>query len=200
MDAKSLKKLNRRELLELMVQISEENEALAHENEVLKAELDNRKLSAREVGSLAQAALDANNFFIAAEKSAQLYVENIARMEQETKERCSQLLEEALAESITKRADAGFPSDNLIPASWGAEGNIETQLAQELQQVVSPEAAPLEGIDKVFASDDAGFGQSGEFQDVTDSVQEANQEAITDETNEDSVKEKRGLFGRKKKS
>ena len=204
MDAKSLKKLNRRELLELMVQISEENEALAHENEVLKAEIENRKLSAKEVGSLAQAALDANNFFIAAEKSAKLYLENIARMEQETKERCSKLLEEALADCITKRADAGFSADNLVPPSWGGEGNIETRLAQEVQQVVNPEAVPIEGLDMVFASSDAVLGQSEENQDLTGSEQEANdgenQEVAANEVAAAHAKEKRGLFGRKKKS
>ena len=147
MDAKSLKKLNRRELLELMVQISEENEVLARENEVLKAEIENRKLSAKEIGSLAQASLDANNYFVAAENAAKLYLENIARIEQETKERSSKLLEETLAECINMRAAAGFSADDLVPPAWGAEGAIETRLAQEEQQRAAESAALKQQIE-----------------------------------------------------
>ena len=147
MDAKSLKKLNRRELLELMVQISEENEVLARENEVLKAEIENRKLSAKEIGSLAQASLDANNYFVAAENAAKLYLENIARIEQETKERSSKLLEETLAECINMRAAAGFSADDLVPPTWGTEGAMETQLAQEEQQRAAEAAAIRQRIE-----------------------------------------------------
>ena len=130
MDAKSLKKLNRRELLELMVQISEENEVLTRDNEVMKAELENRQISAREVGSLAQASLEANNYFIAAEQAAKLYLENVSRIEQEAKTRSSELLEETLAECIKMRAASGFPEDQLVPEGWGTPESLEARLAQ----------------------------------------------------------------------
>lgn len=128
MDAKSLKRLNRRELLELMVQISEENEALTKENEGMKAELESRKLSAREVGSLAQASLEASNYFLAAENAAQLYLENIARMEKETKARSEKLLEETLEECIQMRARAGFSPEELVPEAW----NVPAPAAAEV--------------------------------------------------------------------
>ncbi|MBQ9067991.1 MAG: hypothetical protein IJ131_02865 [Eggerthellaceae bacterium] len=108
MDAKSLKKLNRRELLEILVQLSEQNDELKEENESLKARLADRKIDAQEVGSIAQAALEANGYFKAAEEAAQQYLENIARIQSETEAECQAMLDEvnrmvAQAEQATGR-------------------------------------------------------------------------------------------------
>ena len=94
MDAKSLKKLNRRELLEILVQLSEQNDELRQQNEALQARLEDRRISAGEVGSIAEAALAANGYFEAAEKAAAQYLENIARIQAETEAECKAMLEE----------------------------------------------------------------------------------------------------------
>lgn len=183
MDAKSLKRLNRRELLELMVQISEENEALTQENEILKSEIENRKLSAREVGSLAHASLEANNFFVAAENAAKLYLENIMRMEQETQARSERLLEETLEECIRMRARAGFGPDELIPEAWN-----------------TPAPAPAAPLNEDTSQDASAAEQAAEAAEATEDVPtEVAQQASEEAPSEAPKKEKRGFFGRKKK-
>ena len=208
MDAKSLKKLNRRELLEVMVKISEENEELSRENEELKAELENRKLSAKEVGSLAQASLEANNYFVAAENAAKLYLENIVRIERETKERSSKLLEETLADCINKRAEAGFSAEQLIPPSWGAAGSIEMELAQDAQKNATPAKFESQAAESAEGStqEEIAVSPEGEVPAETLPGLEAGAEVVA--AGEDTAdvaeaapkKEKKGLFGRKKKS
>ena len=204
MDAKSIKKLNRRELLEVMVKISEENEEL-------RAEIENRKLSAREVGSLAQASLDASNYFVAAENAAKLYLENIVRIERETKERSSKLLEETLAECINMRAEAGFNAEQLVPPTWGEEGNIEMELAQDAQKNVLPanSGSVHAKEDEGSAQDEAALPAEGEV--ATEALSEpevvpegagAGEEVVEagEESAEPAKKEKKSFFGFKKKS
>ena len=211
MDAKSLKKLNRRELLEVMVKISEENEELTRENEELKAEIENRKLSAREVGSLAQASLDANNYFVAAENAAKLYLENIVRLEREAKERSSKLLEETLAECINMRAEAGFKAEQLVPPTWGEEGSIEMELAQDAQKNALPASSgPMHAkVDEGSAQDDDAPAIEGDVavealaepEAVVEGAEESTEVVEAgEEAAEAPKKEKKSFFGFKKKS
>ena len=96
MTEREMRKLSRADLLEILVQQSRELDQL-------RAELDeaNRKLAQREItmdraGTLAEAALLLNGVFEAADKACRQYEENIrARMEQETRLQCEQILEEA---------------------------------------------------------------------------------------------------------
>lgn len=179
MDAKSLKKLNRRELLEVMVQISEQNETLEQENEVLKSQLNDRKLSAKEVGTLAHAALDANGYFLSADKAAKQYLENVVRLEEETKLRCSRLLEETLEECIRLRAQAGVAQDQLVPSEWAAG----PEAATGVKAAASNATAVADGT---VSAADAGIQAA------------ANGEAEISEAVQTASKKKKGLFRRNK--
>lgn len=74
---KQLKRLSRRELLELMLEQSKRIDALKEENERLREELDSKKIMIENSGSLAEAALRLSGVFEAAQKAADLYLENI---------------------------------------------------------------------------------------------------------------------------
>lgn len=80
MTDKELRKLSRSELLELLVEQVEENEALRAENEDLKARLADRTIKIEQSGSIAEAALKLNGIFEAAEAAAKQYLESIERM------------------------------------------------------------------------------------------------------------------------
>ena len=77
-----LRKLSRLELLEILVSISEENEALAAENTRIKRELAAlpRIQRATKVGSIAELAMQTNGFFEAAQNAADDYLREIKRM------------------------------------------------------------------------------------------------------------------------
>ncbi len=77
---RELKRLSRRELLEMLLAQSRENDALRQRIEELKIRLQERENELEEAGSLAEAVLRMNGVFAAAEAAAEQYVENVHRM------------------------------------------------------------------------------------------------------------------------
>ena len=71
---KALKKLSRVELLEMLLDVSQENETLRAENETLRQELDEKRIRLKESGSIAEAALKLNDIFAAAQAAADQYL------------------------------------------------------------------------------------------------------------------------------
>ena len=73
---KNLKKLSRVELLQLMVQLSEDRDALFAENTELRKRAAERPAAATsmKVGSIAEAALQANGYFESAQNAAERLV------------------------------------------------------------------------------------------------------------------------------
>lgn len=103
---RELRKLSRKDLLELLVSQSREREALQAELEQVKAALEDRQLQIERAGSIAEAALQINGVFDAAQAAAQQYLENIrqrsesieavcARREEETRRKCQAMEEDA---------------------------------------------------------------------------------------------------------
>lgn len=95
---KELKRLNRAELLELLLTQTRETERLQKELEETKARLNDRNLRIQETGDLAQAVLSLNGVMEAAQAAANQYLENIQAMERETREKCQLLLRQAREE------------------------------------------------------------------------------------------------------
>ena len=73
MTKKEMRKLNRLQLLELLILQTEENEALKKQLEELqfKNELDTAQIST--LGSIAEASIQINDVFMAAQKAADMY-------------------------------------------------------------------------------------------------------------------------------
>ena len=91
MTDKQLKRLSRRDLLEMLLELSKENEQIKEENQLLKQKLENRKIDIENCGSIAEAALKLSGIFQAAEEACQLYIENVRQKsriaDDETKEK-----------------------------------------------------------------------------------------------------------------
>lgn len=85
MEDKKLKRLNRAELLELLVFQTKETERLQERVKELEAQLADKQLRVKEAGNLAQAVLEVNRVIEAAQAAADQYLENAARMEQEAR-------------------------------------------------------------------------------------------------------------------
>ena len=106
MTAKELKRLRRSDLLEMLLDLSRENDDLRQEIQFLRQQLENRTISILNCGSLAEAAMELNGVFEAAQAACQQYTENIRdrsenlelycrQMEQQTREKCDQMIAEA---------------------------------------------------------------------------------------------------------
>lgn len=76
----NLKKLGRRELMEMLLEVSKENDALRERVSELEEQLESREIMLEEAGSIAEASLRINEVFEAAEKAAEQYLANVKRM------------------------------------------------------------------------------------------------------------------------
>lgn len=102
MKEKSLKRLSRAELLELLLEQTRQTELLQEKLQKAEELLNQKYLKVQQAGDLAHAVLAINNVMEAAQNAAQQYLENIAAMEAETKARCEQMLRQAELEEAQK--------------------------------------------------------------------------------------------------
>lgn len=77
MTEKQLKKLSRRELLEMLVVQTRKVEQLERQLEEANRKLDDKMITIENSGSLADAVMQLNGVFEAAQKAAEQYLENI---------------------------------------------------------------------------------------------------------------------------
>lgn len=99
MNIKELKKIGRTELLEMLLQQVEENEALRQELEEMKSKLEQRTILIEQSGSVAEAALRLNDVFDNAQRAADDYLESIRIANANPEEYVRQVQEEAQAKA-----------------------------------------------------------------------------------------------------
>lgn len=102
MNDKELQKLSRKDLLEMLIEQSEELEATKAKLKIAVSELEDRDISIDKAGSIAEAALQLNGIFDAAELAAKQYLDNIKKLS-ERQERVCQRLEKESLEVANKR-------------------------------------------------------------------------------------------------
>ncbi len=83
MTDKELQHLSRSDLLEMMLSLAEENERLKIRLRQARALLSDRRIVIDKAGSIAEAALQLNHVFEAADRAAKQYLENVRRMAEE---------------------------------------------------------------------------------------------------------------------
>ena len=106
MTERQLRRASRLDLLKLLLEQRKENEALRQQISQMGEQLQQRQIAIDQSGTLAEAALKLSGIFDAAETACQYYAENIRtlsgrqeeicrKMEQETREKCDRMLEQA---------------------------------------------------------------------------------------------------------
>ena len=83
MTVKELNKLNRYQLLELLLVQTERADSLEQKAEELQAKLDERELRFAQLGSIAEASVCVSGVFEAAQKAADLYLESAKKQADE---------------------------------------------------------------------------------------------------------------------
>ena len=99
MKKKELRRLNRAELLELLLAQTRETERLQEKLREAEEKLADRILKYNEAGDLAHAALAINGVMESAQLAARQYLESIEAMKAETKLTCEKLICEAEKEA-----------------------------------------------------------------------------------------------------
>lgn len=106
MTEKELKKLSRAQLLELLLAQTREVEHLREKLEKAEKLLVDRHIRVLEAGDLAHAVLAVNGVMEAAQAAAQQYLDNMTSMEEQTRIKCDQMLEDARKEADRIREEA----------------------------------------------------------------------------------------------
>lgn len=105
-----LHKLNRLELLEMLVEQGKEIEALRRQIENLEKQLEDRAIMLDKAGDLAAASLEINHVMDAAQQAARQYLDNVrllcSRKEQETIDRCEAMEQASKARCAAWEAEA----------------------------------------------------------------------------------------------
>lgn len=111
MVSKELKKLSRRELVDIIYQLKKNEQELQEELASLLEALQDRRIHLSTAGSIAEAAISITNVFSSAQTAADLYLQEIACMKQETETECAKMIRDAkkqaaeiIAESEKQRA------------------------------------------------------------------------------------------------
>lgn len=105
---RELRKLSRKELLEMLIEQEKENERLRSRLSELQDAMQNREIAVNSSGSLAEAALKLNGVFDAADAAAKQYLENIRQCSEKQQQDYQQIIAEAKKEAaeILKDAEA----------------------------------------------------------------------------------------------
>ena len=104
MKKRDLRRLRRQDLLEMLLDLTKENEQLQKINQQLEQSLQDRTISLQEIGSVAEAALQLNGIFQVAQSAADQYLFNVQmrcqQMEEDTKRKCEEMLGRANSQVV----------------------------------------------------------------------------------------------------
>jgi cell division septum initiation protein DivIVA len=95
MISKELKKLSRRELMDIIYQMKKNEQQMQDEITSLQEALQEKRVRLSTAGSIAEAAASITNVFSAAQKTADLYLHEISCMKEDTQKECTKIIEEA---------------------------------------------------------------------------------------------------------
>ena len=165
MTDQELKKLRRSDLLELLIAQEKENERLRSQVEQLEKRLADRAIDLEQAGSIAEAALQLNHIFEAAQDACQQYTDNI-RLLSERQESICQKIEnesrekaEAYEAEVTKRCEQMETDTKVRCAEMTAKAKAESQeywsaLSQTLEDFYQAHASLQEFLDKKTVMDE----------------------------------------------
>ena len=95
MIGKELKRLSRRELVDIIYQLKKNEQEQQEKISALEEELQERRIRISVAGSIAEAAADITQIFSAAQKTADLYLDEIASLKEDAAQECAAMIKEA---------------------------------------------------------------------------------------------------------
>ncbi|MBQ4129171.1 MAG: DNA repair protein [Ruminococcus sp.] len=99
MTEKELRRLRRSDLLEILLELSKENQELREQLKESQKKLQDRQILIEESGSLAEAALKLNRIFEDAQAACEQYEQNVRlrceQLEKDTKRKCEDMMHQS---------------------------------------------------------------------------------------------------------
>lgn len=133
MISKELKKLNRRELVDVIYQLKKNEEQLQEQIATLEAQLQDRRINLSAAGSISEAATDITGIFSVAQSTADLYLREISSMKENTQKECEKMIEDARKKVESIIAD-GQKKYDVLAARYRADYKKWEQLHTEIKK------------------------------------------------------------------
>ena len=92
---KELKKLSRRELVDIIYQLKKNEQEMQEQIAALQKELKDKRIRVAVAGSIADVAIDVSKILDAAQETADVYLYEIASMKVDAEVECKEMLNEA---------------------------------------------------------------------------------------------------------
>ena len=120
MISKELKRLSRRELVDIIYQLKKNEQKMQEEIESLKNELQDKRIRISTAGSIADAAMSVTNVFSTAQMTADLYLREISYMKENTEKECEKKIEDA-EKKVKKILADGEKKFDTLKAAYKSE-------------------------------------------------------------------------------
>ena len=141
MSSKELRRLSRAELLEILIAQTKENDKLKAQLRETEEKLSDKTLKIGSAGSIAQAALQINGVFEAAQRAADQYLENVVSqsrtspfLSREYADRSEHMLSEARAKCAAMEQDTARRCDEMVRS---AEAEVQARWSELHQRMES---------------------------------------------------------------
>ncbi len=136
---KELKKLSRRELVDIIYQMKKNEQQKQEEIAALEEALQEKRIRLSEAGSVAEAAAEITQIFSAAQKTADLYLQEIAAMKEDAEKECVAMLEDA-QKKVDETLSEGKKQFAALNANYKRKYKKWEKLKAEIQKLEEKKA------------------------------------------------------------
>ena len=133
MTDKTLKRLSRSELLELLLAQTREREALEKKLEETQRRLEDRQLQIEKAGDIAHAVLEINGVMNATQAAAQQYLDNIKLLSERQQEICEKLEQESREKADALIAETTEKCDEMLAKAKAESQAYWDEVSQRLE-------------------------------------------------------------------
>ena len=140
---KDLRRLSRTELLEMLIAQTKEYDAMAEKLREAEKKLESKALDMKKAGSIAEAALQINGVFEAAQKAADQYLENVriaemenAQRERESRERADLMVAEARVKCSRIESETAERCEEMIRRAEMETENRWNELHERMESYI----------------------------------------------------------------
>lgn len=157
-----IKKLSRAELLEILIEQTKEREVEKKQLLELQGKLMSREIKISQAGSIAEASMQLNGVFEAAQEAAKQYLENIERLDLDRQVECEKAKKEASQEADQILSQAHQEADQILSQAHGEADEIVRKAKQEASQYWTEVSEKLEK----FYNDHRGLRELLKYMDM----------------------------------
>lgn len=129
-----IKKLSRAELLEILIEQTKEREVEKKQLLELQEKLMSREIKISQAGSIAEASMQLNGVFEAAQEAAKQYLENIERLDLDRQVECEKAKKEARQEAEQILSRAHCEADEIVRKAKQEASQYWIEVSEKLEK------------------------------------------------------------------